>query len=293
MYSVRSRQKRLPWFVGLLSLAALASCSSAIAPTAESLDQAVSVAESAPAGDTSAQNLLDTPRSPQRPQLIKRAFLQIELDDIGDAITNIEALLGQYQGDLLTLSDQENEYGSPRRVQVELRVPQGNLSALLDELREVGTVVEQSITAEDVSNQLVDLSARVRNLRKSEEALLEIMERSGSVADVLEVARELSNVRETIERADAQLSNLQNQVAYSTISLLLVSTQATAPDAAPIGETLGATWQSASSALRSVSVGLLRILLWLLVFSPYLAMLLLLGWGGRWYWLRQQQAEES
>lgn len=47
------------------------------------------------------------------------------------------------------------------------------------------------------------------------------MDRSGSVRDVLSVAKELSNVRQSIEQIDAQLKNLQNQVAYSTITLNL------------------------------------------------------------------------
>jgi hypothetical protein len=128
----------------------------------------------------------------------------------------------------------------------------------------------------------------VRNLRKSEEALLEIMERSGSIAEVLEVSRELSAVRETIERTDAQLKNLQNQVAFSTVSLTLVGPQAAAPATSPIGETLGETWQTASYAVRSLSVSLLQLLLWLLVFSPYLAIVVLAVWASRRYWRRQR-----
>lgn len=67
----------------------------------------------------------------------------------------------------------------------------------------MGTVENQMITAEDVSDQLVDVQARLRNLRKSEEMVLKIMERSGSVGDVLKAANELSTIRESIERIDA------------------------------------------------------------------------------------------
>ncbi|MEO1094476.1 MAG: DUF4349 domain-containing protein [Cyanobacteria bacterium J06638_28] len=224
----------------------------------------------------------------RRPQLIKNANLRIELVDVDAAIANIADMLRQYQGDLIELSDQDTSTQAPRQVWVELRVPQNNLDNVLEELRALGTVQAQSITAEDVANQLVDLQARVRNLRKSEEALLEIMERSGAVADVLEVARELSNVRETIERTDAQFKNLQNQVAYATVSLTLVSDQVAAPITAPIRETLGETWQTASTAARELSVVLMQLLLWLLVFSPYVGILAITGWVGRWYWQRHR-----
>ncbi len=58
-------------------------------------------------------------------------------------------------------------------------------------------------------------------MQKTESTLLEIMERSGSVSDVLKVAQELSDVRQSIEQINAQLKSLQNQVAYSTITLKL------------------------------------------------------------------------
>ncbi|NER83495.1 MAG: DUF4349 domain-containing protein [Leptolyngbya sp. SIO1D8] len=259
--------------------------------TMESADEAAMSAPSDTLALTEAESapiIPDSTAGVQRPpQLIKHASLQIELTDIDAAVDSISEILVQAQGDLLELSDEENRSGAPRQVWIELRVPQGNLESVLEQLRSLGTVQEQAITAEDVSNQLVDLQARIRNLRKSEEALLEIMERSGSIADVLEVTRELNTVREAVERIDAQLKNLQNQVAYSTVSLMLISNQRSTPTTSPIGETVSSTWQSASTSMRALSVGLLQLLLWLLVFSPYIAILVLAIWVAR-RWQRQR-----
>lgn len=291
-----SLPKRVPQILGACSMVALIGCGSAYMESSGTAyeaapDDSLSLAEGeelqAVSADTDS-DLSATPGVQRRPQLIKNATLRIELTDVDAAIANISTILRQYQGDLIELSDQDTAVEAPRQVWVELRVPQNNLESVLEELRALGTVQAQSITAEDVSNQLVDLQARVRNLRKSEEALLEIMERSGAVADVLEVARELSTVREAIERTDAQFKNLQNQVAYSTVSLTLVSDRVAIPTATPIHETLGETWQTASAAVRGLSVALLQLLLWLLVFSPYLGVLVITGWAGRWYWQRQR-----
>jgi hypothetical protein len=150
------------------------------------------------------------------------------------------------------------------------------LEESLDDLRGLGEVKQQSISAEDVSTQLVDLQARLRNLRKSEEALLEIMERSGSISDVLAVNQQLSSVREQIERHDAQVKTLENQIAYSTVSLTLSSPRTLVPQDT-IAETLTQTWPSATGSVRKLSVGMLKLLIWSLVFSPYLGVLLLLG----------------
>ncbi|HEY9889149.1 MAG TPA: DUF4349 domain-containing protein [Candidatus Obscuribacterales bacterium] len=287
--------------VGLLSLTVVAGCSGAPLTRTEATSQSAPLAEAPlaaadsamPPAETgtegtgelaeSAALLTDAPRSPQ---LVKQASLVIELADVEGAIATVSALLTQYQGDLLHLSDQARPVAEPRQVHLQLRVPQAQLDAVLKELRALGTVNTQTITAEDVATQLVDLQARGRNLRQSETALLAIMERSGSIAEVLEVSRELSTIRETIERSDAQLKHLQNQVAYATITLTLVSTEVPLAPASPVGATLSHTWQTATASLQTVSVSLLQLCLWLLAFSPYLGLLVLGGWAGRRYWRR-------
>ncbi len=227
------------------------------------------------------------------PQLIKHATLRITVDDIASSLESLSEILARHQGDLLQLSDYAEQEEAPRQVQISLRVPQAQLEGVLEAVRSLGTVEEQSITAEDVSSQLVDLQARLRNLRKSEEALLKIMERSGTIPDVLAVNQELSRIREDIERQDAQLKSLQNRVAYSTLSLTLATRPSLTPPSNPIGETLGQTWQTASHAMATLSVGILKLLLWLLVFSPYWGTLLGLLLLGRHHWQQRQASEES
>jgi len=292
-----SRFVKLPlaWGIGLLSMAVLVGCSGA--PTGLSSDEmatqeldVAASAESAPAEITNGDR--STPIPPNTFQsstkLIKHATLQLKIDDMDVAIAAVSDILTQYQGDLLQLADTDSQNQDYRQMSLQLRVPQTHLEAALEALRNLGSVETQSISAEDVSTQLVDLQARVRNMRKSEESLLAIMERSGSITEVLEVSRELSTVREAIERHEAQLKNLQDRVAYSTISLTLISRQALESPSDPVGETLGQTWQTASSSMRALSVALLQLSLWLLVFSPYLGILVLSGWAGRRYWQRQR-----
>jgi DNA repair ATPase RecN len=91
---------------------------------------------------------------------------------------------------------------------MKIRIAQDKLETILDALAKLGTVQRRNLSAEDVTNQLVDIQARLRNLQQMEASLLQIMKRSGSVGDVPKVAKELSDVRESIEQIDAQLVNL-------------------------------------------------------------------------------------
>jgi hypothetical protein len=287
------------WLIGIVSLTLAASCSGNPVSLSQNEMAAQEVQVTSPEDSASTASgerdrlvNIPTPGVQRSPQLVKNASLTLELANVDEAIASIAEILTRYQGDLLQLSDQESQSAMPRQVTLQLRVPQGNLDAVLDALRALGTVENQSITAEDVSNQLVDLQARIRNLRKSEDSLLEIMERSGSIAEVLEVSRELSTIREAIERHEAQRQTLQNRVTYSTVSLTLISTQQPTPEASPVGQTLSQTWQAATSSVRTLSVSLLRLSLWLLAFSPYIGLLAIAGWAGRRYWHSHRRAND-
>ncbi|WP_017718633.1 DUF4349 domain-containing protein [Kamptonema formosum] len=217
----------------------------------------------------------EAPRS--QPQLIKKAELNLLVKSIDQSIREVSAIAKQQQGDILGLQDNKPLDPSSRHTaSVQIRVPQNKLETTLNALAKLGTVQNRSLTVEDVTSQLVDSEARLRNLRKSEEMVLKIMERSGSVGDVLKAANELSTIRESIERLDAQLKSMRNQVAYSTINLNLeAAISAGAPAQPALGLRVQETWGKATNSLSEFTFSLFAFILWLLVFSPYL----LLGAG--------------
>ncbi|MBE9113731.1 DUF4349 domain-containing protein [Nodosilinea sp. LEGE 07298] len=256
------------------------------APTAE--NQAIAPAAEPGAADTANRSGIIEPApnniGQPTPQLVKQANLVLVLTDLDAAVTQVQSIVQQVQGDVLSLQDHRSPEGAAQQISLTLRVPQAELDPVLEALRPLGTVQQQSLTAEDVSSQLVDLEARLKNLRQSEAALLKIMERSGEISHVLEVARELSTVRESVERIAAQQQNLQRQVAYSQIYLTLQSPVAQVPPLRPVGETLGNTWESATQAVKLFTVSGLKLGLWLLAFSPYWVLLAAVGYGGYRLW---------
>jgi hypothetical protein len=215
-----------------------------------------------------------------QPQLVKQAHITMVLQDLDAAAEKAQTIIGQTQGDLLGLQDHRSPEGVAHQISLTLRIPHQHLDEVLADIRNLGSVQQQSITVEDVSDQLVDLDARLKNLRQSEAALLEIMDRSGEIADVLEVSRELSNVRESIERMAAQQQNLQRRVAYSYLYLTLKSPTTAVVPLRPAQETLGNTWQAATRSVKAFTLGGLKVSLWLLAYSPYLLLLAILGVGG-------------
>ena len=207
----------------------------------------------------------------QSPQLIKKASLSLSVDSVEESFEKVKEIVNAQQGDLLSLHEQgENQ----RRISSEMRVPQQNLEATLDAIAKIGTVRDRTISTEDVSSQLIDIQARLSNARKSETALQEIMSRSGDISDVLAVSRELSNVRQSIEQMAAQQKSLQTQVSYSTISLSLESAIAASPTKPAFTRQLSNSWEGATHSVGEFTTDLLQLGLWLLAYSPYLAILL-------------------
>ncbi|MEA5624064.1 DUF4349 domain-containing protein, partial [Nostoc sp. UHCC 0251] len=170
-------------------------------------------------------------------------------------------------------------------------------TASLEELAKLGTVESRNITAEDVGDRLVDYQARLTNLQKTEANLQKIMDRAGSIRDVLSVAQELNNVRQTIEQINAQLKSLQNQVAYSTITLNLQAAVSSTSSQPAFGLQVQETWNKSTHSLSSFSVGLLKLGIWFIVYSPYLLIFVALIYGfKRWrrtHSPRLTQAPES
>ncbi|MEL6221024.1 MAG: DUF4349 domain-containing protein [Cyanobacteria bacterium J06627_8] len=220
----------------------------------------------------------DVPESSS--QLVKRAELSLDVETVDDAIDQVTVIVRGVGGDILMLQNQlpRNET-SPHVASLQLRVPQTQLDTAMEQFSELGAVDQQSLMAEDVSSQLVDFEARLRNLRKAEETVLGIMERSGEIGDVLQVAQELRNIRQSIEQIDGQLASLRNQVRYSTISLTLRAEAASIPSQTTVVTQLGDSWQQATRSVGSFTVGLMQLGIWLLVYSPYWLVIAAMGYG--------------
>ena len=249
----------------LLGGAALTSCASA--PS----NQMTSERAAMPAATPAAESKEAAPVPRQRPQLIKKAAITVIVDSVGKSVDAVSQIIKKQQGDLINLEEKQPEKDNARHTaSIQMRVPQNLLDASLDELGKLGTVQNRNITAEDVGSQLVDFQARLINLRATESNLQKIMDRAGSVRDVLSVAKELSNVRESIEQINAQLKSLQNQVTYSTITLNLEATASSSHQGRPLGVQIQETWNKSTHSLGDFTVGLLQLGIWLMVYSPFL-----------------------
>lgn len=164
------------------------------------------------------------------------------------------------------------------RSRLELRVPEAHFTSTLSALREQGTVLGESATGDDVTEEYSDVGARLRAKALLEKRLLEMAESAKSVEDMLKVERELGRVRTEIEQMTGRMQFLEKHAAMATISLELISPmQPPSDDGQSIRSKLeNAVAQAGNLAVSVIAGGvvLLGAALPLLVPAGFLALLI-------------------
>jgi hypothetical protein len=112
-----------------------------------------------------------------------------------------------------------NSYNHNADIDLEIRVPAQSFDFALKEIRILGTVESESDNTQDVTLQVVDLGARLKNLEAQRNELLALYARAKSVADTIRVQNVLSNVQGQVEQTQTQMRYLANQTSLATISL--------------------------------------------------------------------------
>lgn len=164
--------------------------------------------------------------APVERRIIRNATLTLEVEQPAKALQRV-ASIAESRGGFVVTSDSRQQTGARGErayeiITVELRVPAPQFDATLADIRAAGgSVTAQKITGKDVTEEYIDLEARLRTQRALEDQLLEIMKRAQRVEDAISVQRELTNVRTEIERVEGRRRFLENQSSLSTISVTL------------------------------------------------------------------------
>ena len=149
-------------------------------------------------------------------KIVYTGSLQLVVDDLQQALAKGRAAVAA-AGGYIGASEEHND-GDKSVATITYRIPAARWEDTLAALRGLGSkVVAEQTQATEVGSQIVDLEARIRNLRASESALVEIAKGTGKVSDLLEVEAQLTDVRGQIEQLDAQRTQLNDQVAYGTL----------------------------------------------------------------------------
>ncbi len=154
-------------------------------------------------------------------KLIRNATVELEIVRFDDAVQKITALANEERGYVSTTNSEKQANGKLRG-QVVVKVLPENLDRLLQKVRSLGELKNQTLGTEDVTKAYFDTDARLKNAHVMEQRLIDMLKtKTGKVSDLLQVEKELGRVREEIEKMQGELKYWDSQVQFATVTIFL------------------------------------------------------------------------
>jgi hypothetical protein len=161
-------------------------------------------------------------------KIIRNANLTLEVTSPPETQRKISSIAESHQGFVVTSEATQRTIDDASKpaitVNLVVRVPAAQFNQTMEEIRGVSArIIQEKTTGQDVTEEFMDLEARIKNQKALEGQFLEIMKRAGKVEEALNVQRELAEVRTEIEKLEGRRRFLANQASLSTITMILQS----------------------------------------------------------------------
>ncbi|MEI8230624.1 MAG: DUF4349 domain-containing protein [Candidatus Peregrinibacteria bacterium] len=207
--------------------------------------------------------------------VIRSANMAIVARDVQKAVDALRTYAESNEGFVVN-ADVRRDDGDPPSAGVSFRIPAAKLDATVAFVRSQSVrVTSESITGEDVTEEYVDVTAKLKNLQASESQFLTILKGAQKTEDVLAVQRELERVRGEIDQYTGRKQYLDNSAKLSAVSVSIVTDEASVPVVETNNE-----WRPVIVAKNAVAafIELVKFLgnvaIWIVIFTPV--------WGTIW-----------
>lgn len=227
------------------------------------------------------------------PMIVRTATLKSGTDRFDEIRASLEKIVAMHQGRIGSLRV-TGEPPARRSLQATLRIPSPGLDAALGALRALGSVRDESIASEEITDTYRDLRVRITNSRREEQRLVELLaKRTGDLADVLAVEQALARVRGEVEQMEAQERAMKGRVDFATVTIQIDENYRAEMT---IGsQSIGGRLRNAFvDGVRDAASGVVDVALGLLSVLPSLAIwVLMLFWPARLLWRRVRRPAHS
>ncbi len=200
-------------------------------------------------------------------KLIRNAQLDLQVVNYDAAVQRLTTFATEEHGFVATQNSAKLPNGKLQGTVV-IKVAPDNLDRFLQKARGLGELKNQTLGTDDVTKAYFDTDARLRNAKRMEDRLLEMLQKkTGKVSDLLEVERELARVREQIEQMQGTLKYYDALVQYATVTITLAEKDLNEPAAFLLRETANLslfssdvekTFGEVKSALQNVKAQILQ-----------------------------------
>jgi hypothetical protein len=184
--------------------------------------------------------------------------VRVEEDTFDSAFDQLVQLADRFGGTVLASDASTADDGSTSGT-VTVRVPAEDFDDLLVAVGRVGEVEQRSITSEDVSDEYVDLEARLRHNQAQERFYLSLLDRAEDVDDAIAVQQRVEGIQQTIEQIEGRLRFLDERTSFSRLTVELFEAGGAFQAGGAPEPSLARYWATARAALINVLGGALVI----------------------------------
>lgn len=223
-------------------------------------------------------------------KIIYTASMELVVEQFDSIDKQIQQTIAQHDGYVARVNLDQMQ-GERRTGHWTARIPVDRYQEFLDAVAELGVPASQEQSAQDVTEEFVDLTARIANEKRLETRILELLDRpKDEIQYVIEVERELARVRQQIEQMEGRLRFLSDQTALTTVNISVREERNYQPPQAPtLGNRIASAWNTSISETSTASGNLVVALVGSLIPLTIIAALFVLFWfaAGRriWKWL--------
>ena len=225
-------------------------------------------------------------------KIIRNGNLTIEVNSTSEAQQKVTSIAEANGGFVVTSEAKQRESAEPERrtldIKLVVRVPAERFGVALEAIHGLAnTLKEENVTGQDVTEEFIDLEARIRTQKALEVQLLEIMKQARKVEDALEVQRQIADVRTDIEKLEGRKRFLENRSSLSTITVNIEAPKMIAVNTTGFGRSLRDAVSEGVDVGSAILLGLVRFVIVMIPVSIFL--LLPLGLLFRYFVRRAQR----
>jgi hypothetical protein len=208
--------------------------------------------------------------------IVRTATLALVVEDTEETLKDIEDLAAELEGyvsSVQTWRQNEQLAGS-----VTVRIPVIYFDQARERIKDMAIELEgENVSSQDVTEEYVDLEARLKNLEVAEEELLELLasaqETHKDAESILEIYREITNVRQQIEQLKGRMQYLENAADLATLTINLTPEEIEEPVVEPGWEPLRQVRDALRTLVNALKF-LVDVLIWVVLFLLPLAAIL-------------------
>jgi hypothetical protein len=212
-------------------------------------------------------------------KIVKNADITIEVNSPVETQRKVSLIAGNRGGFVVTSESKQRESADPNNREMDIslviRIPSAQFESSLEEIRSLGSrTLQNKQSGEDVTEEFIDLEARIKTQKALEDQFLQIMKQASKVEDALEVQRQIAEVRTEIEKLEGRKRFLENRSSLSTIKINLQSPRPIIASTSGFGQTLKDSVSDSVAVATGIVIFVIRFTI---IMIPVFFLLLLPG----------------